>query len=207
MDLNNLIPDVTDQQNELAVIRSNFADIQSKEDHDRAVDGIRQAKAFVDRVTDFFEPFEKPLKEALEALRGRKKALVEPAEAYQKEYRQRCAIWQAEETKRIKAEEQAAIEASKVEAMPWEEPTPLPAPVTTTAASNGATLRKKPWDVRPKDGEAEDKLWAATMENPALFRQYWTPNMPVLKAKAKQQMKLFNIPGYEAYQDSTLVVK
>lgn len=204
MDLNNLIPDVTEQQQELAVIRSNFADIQTKEDHDRAVDGIRQAKAFVDRVADFFEPFEKPLKEALEALRSRKKALIDPAEIYQKEYRQRCAVWQAEEIKRLKEAEQAAIQASKAEVMPWEEPAPPPALVSTTAASNGATLRKKPWDVRITD---EDKLWEATLANPSLYRQYWTPNMPVLKAKAKQQMKMFAVAGCEAFRESTLVVK
>jgi len=193
--------DTKNQELELQQIQSNFIQVRDQQSHDVAVDGIRQAAGFIKKIEAFFEPFEKPLKAALDGLRSRKKGLIDPADQYITEHRKRCADWQTAEIKRLNAERVKLLEEMNNNLSPWEEPQEL-APVAAPTLS-GATVRNKPWQARVVN---YDQLWEAAVKYPQ-YRIFFVVDLKLLNSKARSQQGQFNIPGCEAFQEQTLVVK
>ena len=195
-------PDTKTVELELSTIQARSVQVTDQLSHDSAVEGIRQASYFIKKVESFFEPFEKPLRQALEGLRSRKKNLIDPADQYITDNRKKCAAWQADEIKRLKEERARQLEEIN-NAAPWEEVN-VPAPVPVTLSGNsGAVIRNKPWQARVVN---EDALWEAAVKDPR-YRAFFTIDTKALNAKARSQQAAFNVPGCEAFQEQTLVVK
>lgn len=194
------LPSIESKELELADIKANYIQVNDVVSHDQAIEGIRTAKDFIDGVNAFFDKFERPLKEAVDAMTTQKKSLIDPAVAYQNEHRLRCKTWQIAATKAAEDARLIAIERART-AAPWEDVPEVPE--TVGISSSGAGLRNKPWQARVDDIEV---LWEAAVKDPR-YREYFIVDMKALTAKARSQGEMFNIPGCSSLREKTLSIR
>lgn len=200
------MPNVEEEMQEAQRLLATEIAVTDETSHVTAVNIIKQAGEYIQRIDAKFAPIKEPLNAAVKSLNGLMKELKEPAETVRETLRKRCLEWKVAEAKRMKEEEERLIEGAKKRAAEWtpldDEPAPqitIPVPVKSSASG----MRKTPWKARITD---MDKLWEAAIKDPR-YREYFIPDQKALDAKAKSMGVMMNIPGVEAYQEQTLVIR
>lgn len=200
------MPNVEQEMQEAQRLLATEIAVTDEISHVTAVGVIKQADEYIKRIDAKFAPIKEPLNAAVKSLNGLMKELKEPAETVRETLRKRCLEWKIAEDRRIKEEQARLIEEAKQKAAEWtpldDEPAPqitIPAPIKSSASG----MRKTPWKARITD---MDKLWEAAIKDPR-YREYFIPDQKALDAKAKSMGAMMNIPGVEAYQEQTLVIK
>lgn len=197
------MPDVNQEVREAQDLLQSYMGITVKDEatHDMAVSIIKKARDYMGKVDEKFAPIKEPLNAAIKSLNGLIKELKEPAETLCAELRKDCLAWKKAEEQRVREEQARLLEAARKDWTPLDDDIPTQVSARPSASASG--VRKSPWKARITN---LDELWEAAIRDPR-YREYFIPDEKALNAKARSMGTMMNIPGVEAYQEQTLVIR